>query len=65
MPTNDKILKEIITLQALHAEGLKRATTLRGILEGELKPSPRTLRRSEIGAQAVAKRNAYLTKKTA
>jgi hypothetical protein len=63
MPVDQTILNEVIKLQALHAEGLERATTLREILEGELQASPKTLRRKEIVAAAVNDRNIRIRKK--
>lgn len=63
MSVDQKILDEVIKIQALHAEGLERATTLREILEGEFTASPKTLRRKEIVAAAVNSRNMKIRKK--
>ena len=63
MSVNQKILNEVISLQALHAEGLQRATTLRVILEGSVSASPKTLSRKQIAAAAVNDRNIRLRKK--
>jgi len=63
MSTDQKILNEVISLQALHAEGLKRATTLRGILEGGVKPSTKALRRTKLAVDVVNRRNIKLLKK--
>ena len=65
MSVDSKILNEVIGLQALHAEGLKRATTLRGILEGGISAtSLKTLRSKEIAASIVNRRNIKISTRT-
>lgn len=65
MPIDQKILNEVIGLQALHAEGLKRATTLRATLEGDVSTSPKALRRKTIIASAVNSRRLKIRAKAA
>ena len=60
MLNSNKILMEVIALQAHYAQGLKKATTLRATLEEELNPSPRSLRRTELVSKAVQDRDRRL-----
>lgn len=55
-------LKEAIAIEALFAEGLKRATTLRVSIQGEgsKRPSLKSMTREEKINRAVEKRNARL-----
>lgn len=62
--TYQKILTEVIILEAHFAEGLKIATTLRAQLEGEVKPTPSSLRKKEMIAHAVNARNIKIRAKT-
>ena len=58
-----KILNEVIILEALHADGLEGAKKLRGILEGDVKISPKALSRKVIAIKAVNDRNAKIKAK--
>ena len=63
MSTSQKILDEVISLQAYFHAGYKKATTLRDKLEGEVSTSPDSLRRKDIAAKAVSLRNNLITKR--
>lgn len=63
MQISDKILSDVIALQAHFASGLEKATTLRAALEGELNPSPRALSKLLMADAAVEKRNRRLNKR--
>lgn len=64
MRVTQALLKEVISLQALHATGLKMATTLREKLEEGTNPLPKTLARNEVVAKASTSRRIRISRKT-
>lgn len=65
MTPKEKILNEVISLQAFHAEGLQRSTALRNLLEGEgLTPSSKSrVSKKQVSSAVVNRRNQGLRKK--